>query len=93
MISGKTIPIWRAPKACPWCNKVFGPRKPNQIYCRESHRVMASNKRKADRGDVRVVKVCPFVIQTGPIEVCTYRCTLETGHPGPHLIQVPDADA
>lgn len=49
---------------------------------------MHSNKKKAARGDLKVVKVCSFHIQTGPLVCATYRCSLESGHHGDHLIRV-----
>lgn len=85
----KPKPAWMLQeRTCPWCRKSFLPRQIKQIYCRQSHRVMHSNKKKADRGDIRVVKVCPFVLQTGPIVCTSHRCTLEAGHTGDHLIRI-----
>lgn len=54
---------------------------------------MASNKRKAAKGDIRVVKVCPYMLwapgDQNPFPSPGYiRCSLEAGHRGDHLIRV-----
>lgn len=53
---------------------------------------MHSQKKKADRGDIRVVKVCPFHLVGYPSGMASpfqsYRCGLEEGHKEDHLIRV-----
>lgn len=78
-------------RTCPYCHKPFLPRHIKQIYCRPTHKEMACRRRKEERGDIRIVKVCPFSMTAFHLgEPSFLRCYLEVGHQGDHLIRVPD---
>lgn len=91
MPNPKPKPSWmQTPRVCPWkkCHKSFIPKKPNQIYCCRSHSVRASQTKSREKGDIRIVKACPFTLLSGIVEVPDRRCSLEAGHRGDHLIRV-----
>lgn len=90
------------PRDCLWCHKSFLPKEKKQKYCSKSHKVRACQTRKAEKGDIRVVKFCIFKLESGytPGQAQVYgyplfyRCSLESGHRGDHLIRIAnEADA
>lgn len=85
-------PDWMlVPRPCGYakCTKSFLPKQKTQIYCCKSHKVLDCRHRQAVKGDVKIVNVCRFVID-GKLQ--SFRCSLESGHSGDHLIRVAEGD-